>query len=483
MSSDITPIIMWFRDDLRVSDNEALFEAASQGAVIPVYIHDETDKNIRKAGAASKWWLHHALCSLKHDLEKLNSTLLVFKGNSEDVLTQLSKETGARKVFWHKSYEIPTRKRDDILAKTLQAEGFQTKQFAGKLLFEPEMIRNGSGEPFKVFTPFWKHCVKQANDVSALLPVPKQLKLPPLSITGEAIESLQLLPKLDWDKGFYAQWQVSEKAAGDLLETFMQKHLQHYSKGRDFPASNHTSSLSPYLHFGQISPRQVWHSVRGYVESIAPEKQNAADKFLSEIGWREFCAHLLFHFPHMPTKPFKKEFDAFTWEKNQEWLEAWKIGKTGYPLVDAGMRQLWQTGVMHNRVRMVVASFLIKHLRINWQIGEAWFWDTLVDADYASNIASWQWVAGCGADAAPYFRIFNPILQSKKFDEEAAYIRHYVPELAKLPDDMIHTPWEVPPMLLLDAGLRLGKDYPHPIVEHAEARDKAMEAYKKMKIG
>lgn len=405
----------------------------------------------------------------------------MYEGASEKILKQLIGETHASAVFFHESYEHPIRKRDQALVDSLQKEGVDVRSFEGRLLFHPEQIKTKTDDPYKVFTPFWKYCATKTDTIEAPLSAPRSVRMVSDVPQSIEIDALGLLPKIKWDDGFYKEWDVGEKAAHERLAHFMEKKLQHYTKGRDFPAKGYISKLSPYLHFGQISPRVIWHKIRDYVQTVAPEKQTASDKFLAELGWREFSAYLLYHFPAMQTKPFRGEFTDFPWTESAEFLSAWQQGKTGYPLVDAGMRELWQTGFMHNRVRMVVGSFLIKHLGIHWKDGEAWFWDCLVDADHGSNIASWQWVAGCGADAAPYFRIFNPILQSKKFDTEADYIRTYVPELAKLGNDKIHTPWEADIFELKDAGIELGKTYPHPIVDHDKARKKALAAYQEIK--
>ena len=475
------PIIMWFRDDLRLSDNQALYEAAKGREVIPVYIHDETNDEIRKRGAASKWWLHHALTSLQNDLKNKDADLLVFKGKTEDVLDKLIKQSNASAVYLHESYVKPIRDRDNLLRKKFESENISFKAFAGYLLFHPDAVKTQDENPYKVYSPFWRACMKQTDSILELFPIPHTIKLPAEKIKDDGIEALELLPSIGWDASLHETWNISEKEAHARLDHFLQNDLKNYSKGRDFPAKKHISNLSPYLHFGMISPRTIWHETQGYVASMQSTSQSAADKFLSELGWRDFCGYLLYHFPSMRTEPFRKEFKNFPWISDGEMFDAWKKGETGYPLVDAGMRELWQTGVMHNRVRMVVASFLIKHLQLHWQEGEAWFWDTLVDADYASNIANWQWVAGCGADAAPYFRVFNPILQSKKFDGEAEYVRRYVPELAKLSDSAIHTPWELGGLELAAASVVLGKDYPYPIVKHEEARDRALAAYKEIK--
>ncbi|NND65941.1 MAG: deoxyribodipyrimidine photo-lyase, partial [Gammaproteobacteria bacterium] len=344
---------------------------------------------------------------------------------------------------------------------------------------EPDVIRNQSGSPYKVFTPFWKACCA-ATEPHLPRPAPKQLRPFDRILPSANLDDWQLLPtNPNWATGIAATWQPGEQSAHQRLQQFVNESMADYKEGRDRPDKSLTSRLSPYLHFGEITPRQIWHVVQPYLDRA--DHEAGARCFLSEIGWREFSYHLLFHFSDFPEQPFRKNFLSFPWVKNDEALERWQLGQTGYPMVDAGMRELWHTGWMHNRIRMIAASFLVKHLLIHWQAGETWFWDTLVDADLASNSASWQWVAGCGADAAPYFRIFNPITQGQKFDPDGAYVKQWIPEIAQLSTKYIHAPWQAPAQELKDAGVKLGDNYPEPIVDHSEARQRALAAFEQAK--
>ena len=484
----VTPTLLWFRQDLRLQDNPALAAAVARGgAVVPVYILDDAAEGKWAMGGASRWWLHQALASLDASLRERGSRLLIACGDSAEVLRKLVKATDAGAVFWNRRYEPAVIARDAAIKAELLAGGVEAKSFNGALLFEPHTIQNKQGRPFQVFTPYWKHCL--------MLPVPAAVKLGAGKIAGPAAEvwprslelaELGLLPKIKWDAGFYEAWQPGEAGAAARLKKFTARAMDAYADARNLPDRDGTSMLSPWLHFGELSPRQVWSAVEApSKESGVFPSSNGARVFLSEIGWREFSYHLLFHFPHTPEKPLRAEFEKFYWAEDAggKKLCAWQRGRTGYPIVDAGMRQLWHTGWMHNRVRMVVASFLVKHLRLNWTHGAAWFWDTLVDADLASNTLGWQWSAGCGADAAPYFRVFAPVLQGVKFDGDGDYVRRWVPELAKLPAEHIHAPWEAPAAVLARAGVELGKNYPGPIVNHAAAREAALKAFKQLRGG
>ena len=471
--------LYWFRDDLRLSDLPGLAAAAAQGGVVPVYVRDIELGNEWKLGSASQWWLHHSLDHLQKALEALGVPLILRTGDTKKTLCRLAKEVGATHVYCSRQYQPWAAALETGLHADLGAQGVELKRYPGTLLHEPESIATGSGTPFKVFTPFWRAC-NRAPLPQPPLPVPSLVpsteKLPSESLTEWA-----LLPQSpNWAAGWEMLWEPGEAPASRALTQFLHSHVQNYGSGRDIPSEPNTSRLSPYLRFGNISPRQVWHAAQN-AKLHEPDLSEVVDKFLSEIGWREFCYHLLFHFPTMPDEAFNPKFAFFPWDEDSERLKAWQTGQTGYPIVDAGMRELWQTGFMHNRVRMVVASFLTKHLLLHWRTGEAWFWDCLLDADIASNACSWQWVGGSGADASPYFRIFNPIAQGEKFDKAGRYTRHWVPELANLPDKFLHKPWEAPASVLAEASVILGEHYPHPIVDHKTARESALSAYGTLK--
>lgn len=461
--------IVWFRNDLRLSDNPALTEAVRSGqTVIPVFVLDDETEGLRPIGGASRWWLHYSLQSLDTSLRKLGSRLTLRRGPAERVLPEFAAGCGAEAIFWNRVYDEGARNRDARLKKSLNERGLRAESFKANLLFEPWEIKNQSGTPFKVFTPFWRACRAQASPGDPL-PAPKALPAPKTWPTTDALDDWRLLPtKPDWAGGMRAAWKPGEEGAKDRLSHFLDDALEDYRRARDLPAVEGTSRLSPHLAFGEISPRQVWRAATSRGESAAVEK------FLSEVGWREFAYSLLFHNGDLAQRNFRPEFDAFPWADSREMLEAWQRGRTGYPIVDAGMRELWTTGWMHNRVRMIVASFLTKDLLIDWRQGERWFWDTLVDADPANNATGWQWVAGCGADAAPYFRVFNPVLQGAKFDPKGEYVRRWVPELAGLPDAVIHSPWasSKPPAAAA---------YPERIIEHGAARDRALAAFQSLK--
>jgi deoxyribodipyrimidine photo-lyase len=480
----MTPSLVWFRQDLRLEDNPALAAAVARGgAVVPVYILDDAAEGNWPMGGASRWWLHHALQALDERLRERGSRLVLARGNAMEVLGGLVKSTGAGAVFWNRRYEPAAIARDSAIKSALLASGIEAKSFCAALLFEPHAIQNKQGRPFQVFTPFWKHCLTMP--VAAPVPSAANEFAPPGKWPrSEKLGELDLLPKIAWDAGFAAAWKPGEAGGAARLKRFVTGAMSAYAETRNHPDRDGTSQLSPWLHFGEIGPRQIWAAVAaaGGTSGVFPSG-NGARVFLSEIGWREFAHHLLFHFPHTPERPLREDFERFPWGKDPDGkkLRAWQRGRTGYPIVDAGMRQLWHTGWMHNRVRMVVASFLVKHLRLNWTHGAAWFWDTLVDADLASNTLGWQWTAGCGADAAPYFRVFAPVLQGQRFDAEGHYVRRWVPELSKLPVEFIHAPWEAPAAVLARAGVELGINYPRPMVDHATARDEALAAFKSLR--
>lgn len=473
--------IVWFRQDLRLEDNPALVAAAKRGAILPVYIHSPEEEGAWAPGAASQYWLHQSLKSLAKKLQGKKSRLIFRRGPTDSALKKLLQETGASAVFFNRRYEPAIVQRDTELKKTLQKSGVRIESFKANLLFDPWEIATGQGEPYKVFTPFWKNCLSRPEPLGDPLTLPK-ITVPKLWPESLELEDFELEPKIPWTQGIAATWKVGEAGAQEQLDAFLEDALKDYSEERNRPDHAGSSKLSPHLHFGEISPRQIWSAIQ---REMALGKKSGIAKgsecYLKELGWREFAHHLLYHFPETSERPLRREFEKFPWEKNTKALKAWQRGMTGYPMVDAGMRELWATGWMHNRVRMLVASFLVKHLMIPWQRGAEWFWDTLVDADLANNTLGWQWTAGCGADAAPYFRIFNPISQGPKFDPHGEYVRQWVPELAKLPTEYIHRPWEAPAEILARAKIKLARDYPLPIVDHREARHRALIAFKKLK--
>jgi deoxyribodipyrimidine photo-lyase len=450
--------LLWFRQDLRLADNPALEAALKrEEPIIPVFIWHPAEEAPWEPGAASRWWLDESLRALDAELRKRQSRLIIAQGPTLSVFKKLLKETHAQNIFWNRRYEPAVIERDKELKTRLRQEGITVESFNSALLFEPWNIKNLSGKPFQVFTPFWRSCLNQLVP-PRLTSAPKILPSPKTWPGSLPLKTLGLEPKMNWADGFKKDWKPGEEGAQAQLRHFVKNALANYDQGRDRPDQRGTSRLSPHLHFGEVGPRQIWHAAQGA----------GGSRYVREIGWREFAYHLLFHFPQTTEKPLRTHFEKFHWQKNARHLQAWQKGQTGYPLVDAGMRELWTTGWMHNRVRMVVGSFLVKHLRLHWIEGVRWFWDTLVDADLANNTLGWQWVAGCGADAAPYFRIFNPILQGEKFDPQGLYVKRWVPELSQLPSTFTHKPWEapVPP-----------SDYPSPLVDHSKAREAALTAW------
>ena len=471
------PIILWFRKDLRLRDNSALEAAIAEGdPVIPLYIWAPEEAGNWAPGAASRWWLQKALASLNGELRVKGGELILREGNSLDELRDIIEQTGARRVFWNRRYESPLRELDTEIKRSLRDEGIEVESFNSSLLNEPHTASTGSDQPYKVYTPYWKK-VKDRPLPDLAKPDFDQLKFPISFPESVELDALGLLHSISWDTGFYKKWDVSEKAALQRLDAFVESPIQDYAEDRDRPDVEGTSCLSPYLHWGQIGPRQIAHKLK----EATDHTKDGPQVYLKEIYWREFAYNVLYHFPYTPDKPLREEYDSFPWEHDNETLKAWQTGRTGYPIVDAGMRQLWETGWMHNRVRMIVSSLLVKHLLHNWHEGAKWFWDTLVDADLASNTLGWQWSGGCGADAAPYFRVFNPIIQGQKFDPDGDYVRKYVPELKNLDSKFIHTPWEAPSNVLKRAGLTLGEDYPKPIIEHKKGRERALAALDKFK--
>lgn len=466
-------VLWWVRNDLRLADNPALRAALEAGgAVVPVFILDEAAEGVWALGAASRWWLHHSLAALETSLKKTGSRLVLRAGDTVAELMDLVRQTKAHRVVWNGRNEPEAMRQEQRVVKALGRLGVPCEVSHGHRLFAPGYICRRDGVPYRVFTPFWK-AAGALPPPAKPLPAPRQIPSPVRWPRAVALPSLHLDPQAKWCHGLAAQWKPGESGANTLLERFRGKCVGAYAEMRDRPDRAGTSRLSPHLHFGEISPRQVWWAVA----STSAEGGSPAEPFLRQLGWREFAYLLLDHFPHTPDEPLRGEFTRFPWREDDHALRKWQRGQTGFPIVDAGMRELWATGWMHNRVRMITASFLVKDLRIAWQSGARWFWDTLVDANLANNTLGWQWVAGCGADAAPYFRIFNPVRQGERFDPTGSYVRQWIPELARLPDEWIHRPWGAPYGILADAGVALGKTYPKPLVEHDDARKLALAAF------
>ena len=461
--------LVWFRNDLRLADNPALIAGLGSGRpVVPVYVLDEETDGVRPPGAASRWWLHHSLHALDASLRALGSRLILRRGPAERVIEELAAEVDVSAIYWNRAYDQAARERDTRLKQTFNRRGVVAEGLKGNLLFEPWEVQTTSAGSFKMFSAFWRAC-RGLPSPTAPLPAPRTLPVPPQWPTTDRVADWRLLPSApDWSGGLGVSWTPGEASAALRLMAFLDDALARYRLERDLPAVHATSRLSPHLAFGEISARQIWRAATTRGHSAATEK------FLNELGWREFAYHLLFHHGNLAERNFRSEFDTFPWLDEGSTLEAWRRGRTGYPIVDAGLRELWATGWIHNRLRMIVASFLTKDLMIDWRAGERWFWDTLVDADPANNATGWQWVSGSGADAAPYFRVFNPVLQGEKFDPTGDYVRRWVPELASLPAEIVHRPWEaaspLPPEI-----------YPARIVEHDTARQRALEAFRALK--
>lgn len=475
------PVVMWFRIDLRLADNPALsFAVRSDRPVIPIYVHDSRPDSVRPMGGASQWWLAGSLEALDASLRAKGGGLAILEGRPADIIADIVKATGAAAVVWNRRYDRPGQAEDAAIKAALKGAGIHAHSFNSHLLNEPWEVKGKAGGPIRVFTPYWR-AARERGEPPMPERAPESIRFGTLAgASPTTVGRLGLRPTApDWAVEMAREWTPGEAGARATLGRFLDDSAKGYGENRNRPDYVSTSRLSPHLAFGEIGPRQIWHAAKAAFESgQTPAAQYDIDKFLSEVGWREFSYHLLDLFPKLATENFQPRFDAFPWRDDTEAYKAWTKGLTGYPIVDAGMRELWRTGWMHNRVRMVTASFLIKHLLIDWRKGEEWFWDTLLDADHANNAASWQWVAGSGADAAPYFRIFAPVLQGEKFDPNGDYVRTFVPELAKLPKEFIHRPWEAPHPVLLRAGITLGRDYPHPIVVHEKARDRALAAFK-----
>lgn len=471
--------IVWLRHELRLTDNPALYYAAQgEHEVLPVFIWPGKTS---PPGGASRWWLHRSLLSFSAKLHEMGARLLVLRGDASKIVPGLAVQYDAESVFWSRAYDPEGCVLDDAVERALQQQGTTCRIFAGaNHLLNPADLWNKSGAPFKVFTPFYK-CAASVS-VDKPVPAPGKIITPAGLMEGLSISSLKLQPGIDWAGGLRDAWKPWEASAKARLDVFVGDGLKVYEGERDFPGHDGTSRLSPHLHFGEISPRTIYHAIREQSESSRNKALfREAEVYIRQLYWREFAHHLLHHFPHMTEKPMYLEYEKFPWRRSEADLRAWQRGQTGYPIVDAGMRELWTTGWMHNRVRMIVGSFLVKDLLLSWRRGAAWFWDTLVDANAANNTLGWQWVGGCGPDAAPYFRIFNPVLQSKRFDPHGLYIKRWIPELAQLQGNALHAPWAASPAELESAGIRVGKEYPRPIVEHNGARERALMAYATMK--
>ncbi len=476
------PAVVWFRHDLRLADHPALATAAASGRpLIPVYVHAPQDEGAWAPGGASRVWLLHSLRALAHELAQSGSRLIVRHGSAATELPAVCAESGADVVYFNHRHEPAARAVTAAVVDALADVGIDAQVFEGTLLFPPERLRNRRGEPYRVFTAFWNHCLRSELPAAPQAP-PRQLIAPGVWPASQTVERLALQPRPDWAAGIRDCWHFGTRAAGERLARFIDRRLAGYAGGRDQPGDEAVSGLSASLHFGEIGVREVWQAVRARQASAgATVHSQAVDAFLRQLGWREFGHHLLHHYPDSPQVPLTPAFEYFPWHEDAAGLRAWQQGITGFPFVDAGMRELWHTGYMHNRARMVVASFLIKDLLLHWHHGARWFWDTLVDADLANNTLGWQWSAGCGADAAPYFRIFNPVRQSERFDSRGTYIRRWIPELAQLPDAALHAPWLAGDATLRKAGVRLDRDYPRPIVDHAVARRRALAALEQMR--
>ncbi|MFP4494302.1 MAG: cryptochrome/photolyase family protein [Halochromatium sp.] len=506
--------LVWLRRDLRLGDNPALAAALARcERVIPVYLHAPDEEAPWQPGAASRWWLHQSLGALGEHLQRLGSRLIIRQGASLATLRALIADSGASQVHWNRGYEPASIARDSAIEQALRAEGIDCASHNAALLCEPWALKTGSGDPYRVFTPYWRRLGPRLTEIAArsapaTAAPPETLPPVPDEIGGLAIKALALRPTIPWDQGLLEAWQPGEAGAHAQLERFLHGPIGSYREARDWPAESGTSRLSPHLHFGEIGPRQILARMReahadasgagsgagarfGTSPGAGARSNSAssladsaiAEPYLRELGWREFSHQLLYHFPQTPSEPLNPRFADFPWRggDTEPLLKAWQQGRTGIPIVDAGMRELWHTGWMHNRARMIVASLLTKNLRLPWQEGARWFWDTLVDADLANNTQGWQWSAGCGADAAPYFRILNPVRQGERFDAQGRYVRRWCPELAKLPDQLIHRPWQAPESLLAACGVRLAREYPAPIVDLKTSRAEALAAYERVK--
>jgi deoxyribodipyrimidine photo-lyase len=472
--------IYWFRQDLRLSDNPALSAAASDSEVLPIYILDDVNAGEYSMGAASRSWLHHSLIALN---KQLKGKLKVYKGDPANILLEIAKNYSVDSIYWNRCYEPWQISRDKNIKKLFEEHNIAVNSYNGSLLWEPWEVLKQDQTPYKVFTPYYRKGCLGGRAPREPIAAPSKLLFADAipnsdSLNIKDIEDLKLLPEKTWHHKIINSWDIGEEAAHQRLDDFLAQGISDYKEGRNFPYKANVSRLSPHLHFGEISPHFIWHKMQFKNDS---SYSSDIDHFCSELGWREFSYYLLYHFPNLPKQNLNNKFDSFPWAQDLKLLSCWQRGQTGIPIVDAGMRELWQTGYMHNRVRMIVGSFLVKNLLLHWHHGERWFWDCLIDADLASNSASWQWVAGCGTDAAPYFRIFNPVTQGQKFDAAGLYTRKFVPELQLMPEQYLFNPWEAPANILHSAGVELGSNYPKPIVDLKESRNRALEAFASLK--
>jgi deoxyribodipyrimidine photo-lyase len=468
-----SPALVWFRQDLRLADNPALRAAAREGrAVLPVYVLDDDAAGAWRMGGAHRWWLHHSLNALATGLKALGATLVLRRGDAASIIAGLARETGASEVHAGRLAEPWARRQADAVAASLGG-GATLHLHRASTLLDADAVRTKTGGVYGVYTPFARAC-RAMGDVPPPLPAPRHLA--GIHAKSDRLDTWGLLPEApDWAGGLRDTWSPGEAGGHARMARFMADALGEYADGRNIPGRDLTSMLSPHLHWGELSPAQVWQAA----SQAAPGP--ALQKFQSELLWREFAAYLLWHYPHLPSAPLRPDYARLKWRVDPAGLLAWQSGRTGVPIVDAGMRQLWHIGWMHNRVRMITASFLVKHLLVSWIDGETWFWDTLVDGDLAANAASWQWIAGSGTDSQPFFRVFNPVTQGEKFDPDGAYVRRWVPELAAVPDKHLHAPWNAPDTVLAGAGITLGREYPRPVVALAEGRDRALAAFNAMR--
>jgi len=470
MSNDIN--ILWFRKDLRLMDNPALVEANLNAEIIPIFILDDTNPEENKMGAASRVWLYHSLKSLNISLQK---KINFYSGDPVKIISELINNYNINGVYWNRCYEPWEIRRDKKIKDLLKIKKVKAKSFNGSLIREPWEVLKEDQTPYKVFTALYKKAYLNSDIKVEVINEPTKINYSTKIFSSNTLDTLKLLPNLSWADNIIKYWQVGEKNAYLKMTEFFKKGIDDYKEGRNFPFKKNVSRLSPHIHFGEISPKQLWVKAK----SISSNKNT--EHFVSEICWREFSYYLLYHFPNLPKDNLQKKFNNFPWKDNNYYFDSWKKGKTGYPIIDAGMRELYETGYMHNRVRMIVASFLVKNLLIHWHKGERWFWDCLFDADLANNSASWQWVAGSGADAAPYFRIFNPVTQGVKFDVDGQYTKQYVPELKDMPNKYLFSPWEAPDDVLNKANVVLGGNYPKPIIDIKESREKALYSFSLIK--